>query len=158
MKKILTITIASVVVAVLSLAATAGASADGAREPETTITAFLPGEPLAGVPATGSQFLTVDPLLDPHTREEIGTAVTRVVIAAAAEDDATFILDCAVQLPGGNLYFYGAETFASFADGVTYAVVGGTGRYEGTRGVVDINVTQIDGQPGSLLTFDLTRR
>lgn len=158
MKKILTVTLACVAVAVLAVATTGGASAQSAGQPRPDIAVFIPGGPPAGLPATGDQFLTVDPVLDPRTGEEIGTAVTRVVTAKATEDEAAFILDCIVQLPEGNLSFYGAETFASLADGFTHTVVGGTGRYQATRGVVNIHGHQVDGQPGSLLAFDLTRR
>ena len=140
----------------------AGAAALAASEPtggsRAEVGVFLPGTPPPGLPAEGDQFLTVDPVLDPGTGEQIGTAVTRVVVAQVVGDDATVILDCTVRLPEGNLAFYGAESFSSFADGVTYTVVGGTGRYQGTGGVVNITGSELGGRAGSLLSFDITRR
>lgn len=41
---------------------------------------------------------------------------------------------------------------------MTYTVVGGTGRYQGTGGVVNITGGEVGGQSGSLLSFDITRR
>ena len=143
--------------AVLGSAAALAASEPPGRS-RGDVAVFLPGTPPAGLPAEGDQFLTVDPVLDPGTGEQIGTAVTRVVVAHVAGDDATFILDCTVRFPEGNLAFYGAESFSSFADGVTYTVVGGTGRYQETRGVVNITGGEVGGQAGSLLSFDITRR
>ena len=143
--------------AVLGAAAALAASEPPGRSRDD-VGVFLPGTPPAGLPAEGDQFLTVDPVRDPGTGEQIGTAVTRVVVAQVAGDDATFILDCTVRLPEGNLAFYGAESFSSFVDGVTYTVVGGTGRYQGTRGVVNITGGEVSGQAGSLLSFDITRR
>ena len=80
------------------------------------------------------------------------------MIAEVTDDDAVLILDCTVRLADGNLNFYGAESFSSFADGVTYTVIGGTGRYHGTRGVVNITGGHVAGENVSLLAFDLTRR
>ncbi len=156
-RKSITLFVALMSIGVLGTAATL-AAADSPGRSRGEVAVFIPGEPPAGLPAERDQFLTVDPVLDPGSGEPIGTAVTRVVVAQVAGDDATFVLDCTVRLPDGNLYFYGAESFSSFVDGVSYAVVGGTGRYQGTRGVVDITGGQVDGQAGSVLTFDVTRR
>ncbi len=157
-----TSTTVAVAVTLALMAVLGAAVALAASEPpgrsRADVGVFVPGTPPAGLPAVGDQFLTVDAVLDPGTGEQIGTAVTRVVVAQVAGDDATFILDCTVRLPEGNLAFYGAESFSSFADGVTYMVVGGTGRYQGTRGVVNITGGEVGGQAGSLLSFDITRR
>lgn len=157
-----TSTTVAVAVTLALMAVLGAAAALAASEPpgraRGDVEVFLPGTPPAGLPTEGDQFLTVDPVLDPGTGEQIGTAVTRVVVAQVAGDDATFILDCTVRLPEGNLAFYGAESFSSFVDGVTYTVVGGTGRYQGTRGVVNITGGEVGGQAGSLLSFDITRR
>lgn len=143
---------------VVAMAAAAASPATGRPAKPAALSVFIPGEPPGGLPPEGAQILTVDPVFDSDSGAEIGTAVTRVVIARVADDDAVFILDCTVRLPDGNLNFYGAESFSSFADGVTYTVIGGTGRYHGTQGVVNVTGGQVDGHNGSLLAFDLTPR
>ena len=158
MKKFVTVAGSCVVAALVGVTAVAIAVADSPGSPRAALSVFIPGEPPPGPFATGDQLVTVDAVLDPHSGAEIGKAVTRLVFAEVTEDDATFVLDCTVQLSEGNLAFYGAESFSSFADGVTYTVVGGTGRYQGTRGVVHITGGEVGGQPGSLLDFDITRR
>lgn len=144
--------------AIAGLVAIAASAAAGVPAKPAAVSVFIPGDPPAGIPPEGTQILTVDPVFDPGSGDPIGTAVTRVVIAEVTDDDAVFILDCTVRLDDGTLTFYGAESFSSFADGVIYTVMGGTGRYHGTRGVVNITAAQVEGQNGSLLTFDLTRR
>ncbi|MGH9030569.1 MAG: hypothetical protein ACRDZV_00445 [Acidimicrobiia bacterium] len=143
---------------VVALATVAASAASGEQAKPAALTVFIPGEPPPGLPREGAQILTVDPVLDPDSGAEIGTAITRVVIAEVIDDDAVFILDCTVRLADGNLNFYGADSFSSLADGVTYTVIGGTGRYHGTRGIVTVTGGHVDGHDGSLLAFDLTRR
>lgn len=150
--------VAMTAAAVLGLATMAASAAAGAPAAPAAISVFIPGDPPAGLPPEGTQVLSVDPVLDPDSGSQIGTAVTRIVVAEVTDDDAVFILDCTVRLADGSLNFYGAESFSSLANGVTYTVIGGTGRYHGTRGVVNITGGQVNGQNGSLLAFDLTRR
>jgi hypothetical protein len=144
--------------AVLGLATVTASATAGAPATPAAVSVFIPADPPAGLPPEGTQTLSVDPVLDPDSGAQIGTAVTRVVIAEVTDDNAVFILDCTLRLADGTLNFYGAESFSSFANGATYTVTGGTSRYHGTRGVVNITSGHVDGETGSLLTFDLTRR
>ncbi len=106
----------------------------------------------------GDWLLFRDPVLDADG-EQIGTAVTRVqVIAPAGEHDAAFILDCTVELDGGRLVFSGAEQLSRLESRVTYAVVGGTGRYAGARGQVNGTPATVDGQSAALLSFELAKK
>lgn len=97
-------------------------------------------------------------LTDP-TGESVGQVVTRIQVVEPLDgDDFLFILDCTVRLDGGNLTFYGAGEFGDIAEGVDFALTGGTGRYAGTRGTVSVVGAEVDGEEGVTITFHLTRR
>lgn len=88
--------------------------------------------------SSGDTVLDHGTLLAPDSREEIGETITRVQIVevieppSSTEDlgDFLFILDCNVKLADGDLIFYGAARWQDFfADGLEFAVTGGTGAY-----------------------------
>lgn len=142
------------------LFATPGAAAP----PPTTIEVFVAEsapthvdelEPGLG---PGDWLLFRDPVLD-ASGERIGTADTRVqVIAPAGAGDLSFILDCTVELDRGRLVFSGAELLSHAETEVTFALVGGTGRYAGAKGQVTGTPAAVDGQPTTHLTFELSRK
>jgi hypothetical protein len=106
----------------------------------------------------GDWLLFRDPVLNADG-EEIGIADTRVqIIAAAGNDDLSFILDCTIELDRGRLVFSGAELFSHVESETTFAVIGGTGSYAGAEGDVTGTPSTVDGQPASHLTFHLSKK
>lgn len=112
----------------------------------------------------GDTVLEHGTVLDPDSGDEIGELITRVQIVEVIEPpssdedlgDFLFILDCTVQLDTGAITFYGAARWQDFfADGLEFALTGGTGAYAKARGVVTITTRQQDGLEGALIAFDL---
>lgn len=98
-------------------------------------------------------------VVDPDTGESVGRVLTRIQVVEPLDGgDFLFILDCTVQLSGGNLTFYGAGAFGDVAEGIDFALTGGTGRYSGTRGTVTVAGAEVNGEEGVTITFRLTRR
>lgn len=138
---------------------------------DQTLRVFIPDQPpthLADAaplddPATtqpeysaGDALLFRDPVLNPDTGDDLGSAVTRVqVVENPTAGDAAFVLDCTVRLADGNLAFYGADQLAHLATTTQFAVIGGTGTYAGTTGMVTGTPTEVGGRAGHLLTFEL---
>lgn len=109
--------------------------------------------------SAGDAILENAGLVDPDTGESVGRAVTRIQVVELLDGgDFLFILDCTVELKGGNLTFYGAGEFGDVAEGIDFALTGGTGRYAGTRGTVTVAGAEVDGEEGVKITFHLTRR
>lgn len=159
MNKAATLT-AAVVIAGTVLFATGSAAAP----PPTTIELFVAeGAPThvdelePGI-GPGDWLLFRDPVLNADGKE-IGIADTRVqILAAAGDDDLSFILDCTIKLDRGRLVFSGAELLSHVESETTFAVIGGTGGYAGAEGDVFGTPSTVDGQPASHLTFHLSRR
>jgi hypothetical protein len=107
--------------------------------------------------APGSVLLFDEPLLDPASGAQIGTAKTRVQVVSQVGDDLSFILDCTFEEPDGNIVFTGAELFSHIASAVSFAVVGGTGRYAGASGEVTITPATVAGQTGGIASFTFTK-
>jgi hypothetical protein len=107
--------------------------------------------------APGAVLLFDEPLLDPASGAQIGTSKTRVQVVSQVGDDLSFILDCTFEEPDGNIVFTGAEYFSHIASAVTFAVVGGTGRYAGVDGMVTITPATVAGQTGGVATFTFTK-
>lgn len=145
-------------------AATTGAAAPG-EPPQRSLEVFVPDvppylidqPPAAAGPmdvSEGDTLLLHGPVLDPATGQEIGFADTRVQVVQRLDGgDAAFILDCTLHLPGGTIVFYGSEQLSHLHSRVTYAVTGGTGRYDDAAGSVTGVTGEVAGQPGSSLTF-----
>jgi hypothetical protein len=102
-------------------------------------------------------------LFDPENGASIGRSVTRIqfleVLAKPSDDnpmgDFEFILDCTVELEGGSIVFYGPGVMNQIMEGVTFAVMGGTGDYAGSRGTVTVKATEINDQQGVTMNFNL---
>lgn len=104
----------------------------------------------------GDTGLEDHPLFDSASQEEVGRANTRYTILRTEGEDALFYLDCEVTVPGGTIVFAGAGRFSElFADGVLFAVTGGTGDYRHTRGTVRVSHAERDGQEIFPLEFQL---
>lgn len=155
------------------LAGMAGLAVTGpkAKQDGQTVRAFIPDQaptylvdaPPLDDPATteqeysaGDTLLFRDPVLDPDTGADLGTAVTRVqIVDDMTNGDAPFVLDCTVSLANGNLAFYGAEQLAHLATTARFAVIGGTGQYAGMTGAVTGVPAEVAGRAGHVLTFEL---
>jgi hypothetical protein len=84
----------------------------------------------------------------------VGVAET-VVTVTRIGDDPTLMIECSVELPGGNVVFNGSVHLADFPKGAHLPVVGGTGRYTGARGTTLMTVTD-PARP--VLAFDFTMK
>ncbi|WP_156725885.1 hypothetical protein [Streptomyces apocyni] len=71
--------------------------------------------------------------------------------------DGRFLRDDALQLDGlGDLLFSGAADNADLAGPMTLAVTGGTGRFSGAAGHVDLTPTRFEGRNATKLAFHFT--
>lgn len=110
---------------------------------------------------TGDEIFEIHDLLD-ATDESValGQAITKITVVRLHKkgQDFTFILDCTVQLPGGDIVFYGGARFSELfgPDGLVFPVIGGTGPYAAAGGTVTIVPADVAGQDGAKFTFDLT--
>jgi hypothetical protein len=82
---------------------------------------------------------------------KVGRAETVVTITRVAPNDLEAMIECTVELRQGNVMFNGAFNFNEIANGVSVPVVGGTGRYAGARGTVQLKSTN---PARTRLTFD----
>jgi hypothetical protein len=106
--------------------------------------------------SAGDSILEHHPLADAETRKQAGRAVTHIrVVRTLSKDNWLGIVDCTIELPRGDLVFYGAFRFAGLAKGATLPVTGGTGDYTGARGTVTIRLGKLGGREGGYLTFDV---
>lgn len=163
----LTLAAVAVVAAVVTVPALAGGPPADliVGEPEPQITRSFVDLDEEGLSA-GDTVVEHGQLVDLETGADVGRAVTRVQVVQVLEPptddnpfgDFEFILDCTVQLDGGTLTFYGAGVLSELEDGVVFTLIGGTGRYAGTRGTTTVTAAEIAGEPGFTIAFDLTRR
>jgi hypothetical protein len=63
----------------------------------------------------GDTLLHHDPVLDPNTGQQIGTAVTRVQAIQSLDGDTVIRLDCTVRLANGNVVFSGGDQLSRLA-------------------------------------------
>ncbi len=167
--KRLVLIVAAVAIAAASLAVPALAGGSPAdlvvAEPESRIVRSFVDVGEEGFSA-GDTVVEHGGLIDPESGGDVGRAVTRVQVVQVLEPpseenpfgDFEFILDCTVQLEDGTLTFYGAGVLHEFEEGVPFTLMGGTGRYAGTRGTTTVTSAEIGGEPGFTITFDLTKR
>jgi hypothetical protein len=112
----------------------------------TSVTDLSPGDTL----------LHHDPVLDPNTGQQIGTAVTRVGAVQNLDGaDKVILVDCTVQLADGDVVFYGADQLSRVqTTGTVYAITGGTRSYVGADGTVTVRLDKLQGKDGFRLAFD----
>ncbi|GAA0671925.1 hypothetical protein GCM10010193_25300 [Kitasatospora atroaurantiaca] len=121
----------------------------------TVAVALVEQPPVFGDPNSmkpGDVLLFEEPAVDPGDGHQIGDSLTRVQLL----EGGSYLLDCTVRLADGNLVFSGGEEFAHMEHS-TFAVTGGTERFSGAHGQVDITLTTINGAASDLLTFHLRR-
>ena len=151
---------AAVAALVISLV-TAGFSGSSAAPAKTTFTViaqdseatFTPSEFFRTPPTQNAQVSIDAPVY--RDGEKVGLAETIVTITRANADDPAGIIECSVELPEGNLLFNGSIHLAELGNGVPIPVVGGTGHWAGTSGVV-IMTAAPDGS-STQLTFKLRK-
>jgi hypothetical protein len=104
----------------------------------------------------GDSILEHHPLRDPDTGRQAGRAVTHVrIVRTLGKENFLGIVDCTIELPKGDLVFYGAFRASELARGVALPVTGGTGGYLGARGIVTARSAKLGGRPGTELSFDV---
>lgn len=90
------------------------------------------------------------PLLDAADRTVVGRSFTRFTILRVIEggEDLIAILDLTVRLADGDISLHGPVRFSRFLspDGVTFAVIGATGAYEGMTGSANAVATDTEGE------------
>ena len=116
------------------------------------------GAPRKGDPGSDIGDLLVEhkSLLDPSSGAKVGEAVTRGQTADVVAGDPLIIIDCTIKLAGGDIVFYGSGPFSKMMDkGLGFAVVGGTAKYRGAKGLVTVRMAERNGKPGANITFNL---
>lgn len=113
----------------------------------------------------GDIYLEHTVVRDRDTSERVGRLVTRMQVVEAyapvSEEapmgDNEFILDCTAEFEDGTITFYGPGKMGELmTNGVNFSVMGGTGRYAGARGTVQIGpVTELRGEPVFPASFRL---
>jgi hypothetical protein len=107
----------------------------------------------------GDSIFEVHPLLDPETRERVGRSVTHVrIVRTLPKDDFLGTLDCTVELPAGDITFYGVIRLSELEGGTVLPLTGGTGAYVGVEGTVTGQGGELGGKPGAYLTFDIAAK
>jgi hypothetical protein len=157
----------ALVIGVLVLAGI-GVGAAAAKSSDKKFTVFEPDAaghsqwlnlagPHKGDPGTAIGDLLLDhhDLVDMSSGTKLGEAVTRVQVLDVVGGDSVFNLDCTVKLAGGDIVFSGAGLLSKLGSGVTFAVIGGTRKYSGAKGVVTAKMTEHNGKPGSTIAFSL---
>ena len=109
--------------------------------------------------SAGDQIVEIHTLLDPTDGSNAGKIYTQATILKTVKDDDDILtVHCSVVLPSGTIAFYGRVDYAAAntPSGASLPVTGGTGDYELARGTVNIVFDTLNGDSGSMLTFDLT--
>lgn len=105
--------------------------------------------------SAGDTLLHNDPVQDPATGQQLGTAVTRVQAVQSLDGDTVVLLDCTIRLADGNVVFSGGDQLSRLATtGTVYAIVGGTGDHVGAVGAVTARPDTLQGTDGFRLAFD----
>jgi hypothetical protein len=108
----------------------------------------------------GDLILQKTPLLDTASGDRVGTLVarTQVVKTELEGDDALAILDATALLSSGRVVFSGSfRTGLNFVHtvDVPFAVLGGTGSYDGARGTAFTRNGTFQGLDGTFLRIEL---
>lgn len=105
----------------------------------------------------GDTVLENHPLRSVTNSRTVGSVITAVRVVRTFDDgDFLAFIDCTVRVDGrGSLTFVGGIRFTDAQAGTDLPVVGGTGRWAGTRGTVHLTVTEVGGVPGGLLEFSV---
>ena len=104
-------------------------------EKATTMEQLDLGKPGFG---PGDEIVEVAPVIDTSGATIGKTYTTVTMINGKSIADAWGAVDCTVALPDGNLLFHGAFSFKDLAKGTAAPVVGGTGKYAGAVGSVEV--------------------
>jgi hypothetical protein len=105
-----------------------------------------------------------DKLLDPRTGRKAGRDAGKfVLIRRFGEEgpgfDGLLAVDAMFFFPTGKIAVYGMFKFSDFGreDGINIPVTGGTGKYEGATGVMNVREHSCDGKGGSVFRFHITK-
>jgi len=93
------------------------------------------------------------PLLEASSGSEAGTLVLVGVYVRVDSGSPLLAWNASNKLPEGIINTQGAARLSEFASGVTFAIVGGTGKYKYTRGTVTAQTVDPD---TNKLTYDVT--
>lgn len=107
--------------------------------------------------SAGDVIVESHPLLDAVDGTEVGRDFTHETILRVIDDGADLIvvLDSTFRFGDGDVMFYGTARFSDVftESGVTVAVIGGTGAYQGMVGTATLSATETEGE--FLITIDL---
>jgi hypothetical protein len=113
----------------------------------------------------GDVELFQDKLLDPRTGRKAGRDVGRFTLVRrfgeehSEEFDGLLLVDAMFFFPTGKISVYGSFKFSDFGQerGINLPITGGTGRYEGATGVLNVQQHGCDGKSGSVFRFHITK-
>lgn len=114
------------------------------QETEATLT---PADFFATPPEQNAQASEDAPVY--RNGRKVGLAETIITFTRVTDDDVAAMIECSVELPGGNLLFSGSVHLADLGAGAAVPVVRGTGKYTHASGVVTL-VAAADGSSTDL--------
>ena len=104
----------------------------------------------------GDYSVFTDPLLNPSNGNKVGKGVGRLtLVRAVGQQDGIFILDATHVFGRGKVSTYGSGRFSQLRTGVTFPVIGGTGKYRAVRGTMTGTAGRCRGKSGIRITFRL---
>jgi hypothetical protein len=87
----------------------------------------------------GDLVIQVNPLYRTGTKKKVGRDVVDVrLIRQLGRNNAIFRVDATFVLGAGKIEATGTSTFAHLRNGAAFTVTGGTGRYAGATGTVNV--------------------
>ena len=85
--------------------------------------------------SSGDQFMFTEPEFNENGKKVGKLAGTGTVIKLYGDEDALVQFNVSINLDGGRIEIQASQRFSHFTDG-HFAIIGGTGKYEGKSGTV----------------------
>ena len=94
--------------------------------------------------SSGDQFLFTEPEFNENGKKVGKIAGTGMVLRTYSDDDALVQFNVSLNLDGGRIEIQASQRFSNFSD-ANFAIIGGTGKYEGKTGTVKPSNRPCDG-------------
>lgn len=109
----------------------------------------------------GDYSVSVDRLQAPRDGKAGRSVATFTVVRPVpnSQFDAVFNVHAMFFFPGGKISVYASGKFSDLerTDGVDFPITGGTGRYEGVSGVVNVRNGKCNGKGSTVFVFHLLK-
>ena len=165
MKKLVAVTVAALTVALLALWLVPASSQPAGRH--VTIQLFDSDKTgfSKDIHEDGQGFgagdwnVSIDPALDPDSCKHFGTLMAQgTVLKRLGKRNGLFLFHGVVRLGRGRLVFEWGGRFSEFSKQIEVPVIGGSGAYDGATGQATASHARRCGDPGELITIDVSVR